>query len=231
MSSTNQSSRIESAVMAWTVFTTVFLWTPTMRGLFRPDISTWSVLGIQGTGRAGSFWLFPALAACALLMFYLYGRNRLRPLFQTLLVTWQGLLTFIVASGVLQEGITASFEGAMWGVRIPLTVLIVPFAGFLALTIAWIARERHSPRAPEQKPWRAIDLPTLAIAGLLLPVAIILFRIGDGIDWPTRLATAATVVQWILLTQALANPERTVEAGPERNERHPITRRRREPSG
>jgi hypothetical protein len=41
----------------------------------------------------------------------------------------------------------------------------------------------------------------------LLPVAIVLFRLGEGIDWTTRFATAATLLQWILLTQALSDPE------------------------
>jgi hypothetical protein len=37
--------------------------------------------------------------------------------------------------------------------------------------------------------------PSLAIAALLLPVAIVLFGRGEGIDWLTRSATAATVIQ------------------------------------
>lgn len=207
MSPRNQASRIEGAVMAWTVLTTVFLWTPTMRGLFRPDISTWAVLDVEGSGRSGSFWLFPTLAAVALLIFYLYGHNRLRPLFQTLLIGWHSLLTFIVVTGVIRKGGTGFFEGAMWGIRIPLSVLVIPFAGFLVLAITWIARERSSPHPREETKWTAVDLRALALAVLLLPVTIVLFRVGDGIDWPTRFATAATILQWILLTQALSNPE------------------------
>lgn len=193
--------------MVWTAFTTAFLWTPTMRGLFRPDISTWSVMGVQGTGRGGSYLVFPALAACALAMFYLYGRNRLRSLFQSMLAAWHGLLTLIVVAGVFGETGPGSFQGAIWGVSVPLTILIVPFAGFLILTMAWIARERRSTHHRVERPWTAIDLRALIIAVLLLPIAIVLFRIGEGIDWYTRLATASTVAQWILLAGALSNPE------------------------
>lgn len=207
MTTPNRRSRLGGAVMAWTAFTTAFLWTATTRGLFRPDISTWSVMGTQGTGNGGSFWLFPTLAAVALLTFYLYGRDRLRPLYHALLLIWHGLLTFIGVAGVMQEGGAGDFEGAIWGVRIPLGALVVPLAGFLALTIVWSAgvwRARHRPAGGT---WTAVDRRALALALLLLPVAFALFRIGDGIDGPTRFATAATILQWILLTQAVSDAE------------------------
>lgn len=207
MTSRDLTSKLGGVVMAWTVLTTTFLWTPTMRGLFRPDISSWSVMGFEGSGRGDSFWLFPALAAGALLVFYLYGRNRLRTLLHALLMAWHGLLVFIVVAGILQEGGGGLFQGAMWGVSVSLIALAVPLVGFLALTVIWITRERRSKRAPDVRSWGAVDLRALAFGLLLLPVAIVLFRIGEGIDWPTRLATAASIVQWILFTEALSNPE------------------------
>jgi hypothetical protein len=191
--------------MAWTVFTTTFLWTPTMRGLFKPEISSWVVMGIRGTGREGAFWVFPALALLALFAFYLEGRGRWRPLFHILLIGWHTTVTGIVVYGAAVQGTGAYFEGAMWGVRVPLLAVAVPFVAFFALAIRWVLRERRAPGRPEPARWGAVHWSTLGLAGLLLPVAIVLFRLGEGIDWTTRLATAATILQWILLTQALSH--------------------------
>jgi len=196
---------VAGAVMAWTIFTTTFLWTPTMRGFLKPELSVWSVMGLQGSGREGSFWMFPSLAALALFAFYLDGRGRWRPLFHFLLIGWHTAITAIVLYGAIAAGPGSYFEGAMWGVRVPLAALAVPFAVFLALAILRVRRERSHAASPARAAWGAIHWRTLGVAVLLLPVAIALFQMGDGIGWTTRLATAATIVQWILLTQALSH--------------------------
>lgn len=195
---------LPGVVMGWTVFTTVFLWTVTTRGLLRPEISSWSVLGWGGSGREGGFWVFPALSSLALLLFFLAGRGRWRPLFRGLLVAWHLALTGIVLTGALAAGSGAYFEGAMWGVRIPLAVLCLPFAGFTALAAWWIAQELAGRGRPRTAPWGQIDRRALAIALLLLPAVAVLFALGEGYDGLTKLATALTVVQWIVLTQALS---------------------------
>jgi hypothetical protein len=198
-------SWLPGVVMGWTVFTTVFLWTVTTRGLLRPEISSWSVLGWGGSGREGGFWVFPLLAALALLVFHLAGRGRWRPLFRGLLLAWHLALTGIVLTGALAAGSEAHFEGAMWGVQIPLAVLCFPFAGFAALAAWWIGQEIVGRGRPEAAPWGQVDRRALAVALLLLPAAAALFALGEGYDGPTKLATALTVVQWIVLTQALAH--------------------------
>jgi hypothetical protein len=202
------ASSFEGPVMAWTVFTTTFLWTPTMRGFFRPDVSSWAVMEMQGSGRSGSFWVFPLLAALALLLFYLGGRQRMRGVFHALLLAWQGALTGIVLYGIAREGLSAEFEGAMWSVRIPLWVIAAPFLAFFALAVRFVISERREP-PPSPAPWNDIHWKSLAAAVLLLPVAVVFFRLGEGIDGPTRIATAATILQWIVLTQALSHRTRS----------------------
>lgn len=196
---------LPGVVLAWTAFTTTFLWTVTTRGLFRPEISTWSVMGWGGGGREEGFWAFPTLAALALLLFYLEGRGRLRPLFHALLLSWHLAVTGIVLGGTLAAGDGAYFEGAMWGVRVPLAVLALPFAGFAALTVWWIAREVGGRSRTPTAAWGQIDRRALAIALLLLPAAALSFALGEGFDGPTKLATGLVVVQWILLTRALSH--------------------------
>jgi hypothetical protein len=80
----------------------------------------------------------------------------------------------------------------------------------VVLAVVWVVRERRDPVAAVEVPWSALDLRSLVIAVLLLPVAVLLFRAGEGIDGMIRLGTAATILQWILLTQALSAPS----AGP-----------------
>jgi len=133
------------------------------------------------------------------------GRGRWRPLFHFLLIGWHTAITAIVLYGAIAAGPGSYFEGAMWGVRVPLAALAVPFAVFLALAILRVRRERSHAASPARAAWGAIHWRTLGVAVLLLPVAIALFQMGDGIGWTTRLATAATIVQWILLTQALSH--------------------------
>jgi hypothetical protein len=190
--------------MAWTVFTTTFLWTPTMRGFLRPDVSMWSIMGLSGSGREGSFWMFPTLAVLALACFYLDGRGRARTLVHAFLVVWHALLAWIVFQGTIRTGGTGYFEGAMWGVRVPLWILTVPFAAACCLTVVVVVLEQRGRRVVPRRRWTAINRRDLVLAVLLLPVAAAFFWSGEGIDWPTRLGTAATIVQWILLTQALA---------------------------
>lgn len=191
--------------MGWTVFTTTFLWTPTMRGFFRPEISFFTIIEARGTGREGWFWMFPGLALLALLLFYLEGRSRLRPLFHVLLLGWHLSVTGMVLYGALAAGSKAYFEGAIWGVRLPLWLLAIPFAFFSMMAVWWVARELQGEVPPEKAAWGRIHWKWLGIAAALLPVAMVFFHFGEGFDWKTKVATATTVVQWIFLTQALAH--------------------------
>lgn len=205
--------RLEAGTIAWTVFTTAFLWTATMRGLLRPEISSWAVIGLSGSGRSGSFWVFPSLAIVALAGFYLYGRRRCRPAVHALVAAWHGLLALVVASGIAQQGAVASFEGATWGVELPLWVLAAPVVGGFAAATAWVIADRRAGDRRVQA-WGAIDRRALVLAILLLPVVVLLFSAGSGFDWLTRLATAATILQWVLLVQAVSHAE------PEPSTRH-----------
>lgn len=196
---------LPGAVMGWTIFSTVFLWTPTMRGFFRPDISFFAVMDLRGSGREGWFWIFPALAVLALLLFYLEGRNRLRPLFHALLLGWHLPVTAIVLYGALSAGDDAYFEGAMWGVRLPLWLVAIPFMAFSALAVGWVVLEMRGAKRADSPGWSHVHWQKLGVAGLLLLPAALLFYFGQGFDWKTMLATAVTVAQWIFLATGLSH--------------------------
>ena len=118
MTRPDAASWLGGSVLVWTIFTTTFLWTATTRGVFRTDISSWSVLGVQGTGREGTFWVFPDSPRWRSWPSTSTGRPP--PLARPdASPAWHGLLAYIVIAGALQEGGGHS-EGATWGVRIPL---------------------------------------------------------------------------------------------------------------
>jgi len=199
---TQRRDYLRKLVLAWTIFTTTFTWTPTMRLLLKPEISQWNIFGVAGSGRSGPFWILPLAAMVALLLFYLEGRGRLRPLFHALLLGWHLPLTAAIVYGGVQST-EATFMGAAWGVEIPLVLLALPFSLFSVLAVVWVARERRGSLPVSTTDWSQVDWRKIAISAFLLPLAAIFFWLGEGFDGKTKIAIVTTVVQWILLTEGL----------------------------
>jgi hypothetical protein len=190
--------------MGWTLFTTTFLWTPTMRMFLKPDVSQWSLFGLSGSGREGAFWVFPTAAGVVLLLFYLEGRGRLRPLVHAVLLAWHLPVTAGLLYGAGVAGPNAVFVGAAWGWEVRLALLAVPFVAFTSLAVVWIAREVGGGPSVERSGWTDVDRGPLVGAAALVPVATVLFRLGgEGFDALVRLAIAATILQWVLLCTGL----------------------------
>ncbi|MDH3255199.1 MAG: hypothetical protein OEM62_09425 [Acidobacteriota bacterium] len=202
---TERTDYLRQLVLAWTIFTTTFTWTPTMRLLLKPEISQWNIFGVAGSGRTGPFWILPLAATVALLLFYLEGRGKLRPLFHALLLGWHLPLTAAIVISTVQST-EATFMGAAWGVEIPLFVLAFPFSVFSVLAVVWVVRERRGSLPVSPRGWSQVGWRKIAIAVVLLPVAAVFFWLGEGFDGKTKIAIATTVVQWILLTEGLRGP-------------------------
>lgn len=209
---------LRGIVMGWTLFTTTFLWTPTMRMFLKPEVSNWSVFGLSGSGPEGAFWMFPLAVVLALLLFYLEGRGRLRWAVHMLLLAWHIPLT----SGLLYAAILvdpgATFVGAAWGWEVPLALLAVPFVVLSGLVVFWVVREARGGPSVDAAGWGDVDWRPLVGAAVLLPVAVVLFdRGGAEYDGMVQLAIAATVVQWILLNVGLNGRAPQKTATPDRD--------------
>ena len=197
---------LRGGLHAWTVFTTTFLWTPTMRLFLKPEISQWRVFGLGGAGTEGPFWFLPFLALLALVMFYIDGRGRARNVFYGLLLAWHGGVTAALIVGALLAGDDAVFMGAAWGIRLPFALLIVPFAVSTAAAIAlWIVEHRQG-RAVPVFGWLQLQKGKLGVVALALPCAALFFWLGEGFDVYTLTAIVVTILQWILLTEAVGRP-------------------------
>ena len=191
-------------VLVWNVLTTTFFWTTTMRILLKPEISTWGIFNIGGKGFTGDYWLPPLIIIFALFVFYLEGRGKFRVIYHIMIISWNLLITGVIAYGSLQSNRPVSFD--TWGVNISFIWLVVPFILFLLLTIALVIQEIKEKHLIPCYDWSKINWKPLIIALLLFPVALIFFRLGDGFNWLVKIAVGATIIQWILLSEALGRP-------------------------
>jgi hypothetical protein len=195
---------LRNTVLLWTIVTTTFFWTTTMRLVLKPEISQWRIFGVGGQGMAGEYWLPPLVALVALAAFYLEGRGRLRPLFHGWLVAWHLALTGLCLYGALQVGGEISF--GTWGITLSFWWLVAPFAIFLVLASWLVVHETRFSHEVPQYSWHQLNLKPLVLAVALLPVAILLFKLGEGFDGWVKLAVATTIVQWVLLVEGVARP-------------------------
>jgi hypothetical protein len=195
---------LRNTVLIWTIVTTTFFWTTTMRLVLKPEISQWQIFGVGGQGMEGDFWLPPLVALVALAAFYLEGRGRLRWLFHAWLVAWHLALTTLCLYGALQVGGEISF--GTWGITLSFWWLVAPFALFLGLALWLVVHETRFSHEVPLYSWQQLNFRPLALAVVLLPVALVLFRLGEGFDGWVKLAVATTIVQWVLLAESVARP-------------------------
>lgn len=195
---------LRGIVLTWTILTTTFFWTSTMRILLKPEISSWSIFNFGGKGFMGQFWLPPLIVLFALLMFYLEGRGKIRILYHIMLLGWQMLVTGVIVYGSLQTDAKISF--GTWGVSMSFLWLVLPFILFLILAIILVIQELRGKYIIPEFEWFRINLKPFIIAILLFPVALMFFRLGEGFNWLIKIAVATTISQWIMLTETLGRP-------------------------
>lgn len=191
-------------VLTWTILTTTFFWTTTMRMIFKPEISAWSIFKFGGKGMLGEFWFPPLIAVIALFMFYLEGRGKLRTIYYVFLIGWHSLLTGGIIYGSLQSGSRISFK--TWGIDMSFRWLILPFVLFLFLSVMQVVKEAAGKSSVPEHSWKKINFQPLLIAVILVPIVWTFFRIGTGFNWKVKIAVAGTIAQWIFLTESLGRP-------------------------
>ena len=195
--------KLRGLVLVWTVLTTTFFWTSTMRILYKPEISSWSIFNFSGKGFYGEFWFLLLIVLFALFLFYLEGRGKLRSLFHILLLSWHFLITAVIIYGSLQPEMEISF--GTWGISISIIWLVVPFIVFLVLTILFVVKEKAEKNIPVYN-WTAINFKPFIIAIVLSVFALVFFSLGEGFNWLIKIAVGITIIQWVLLTESLNRP-------------------------
>jgi hypothetical protein len=176
-----------------------------MRLLLKPEISSWRIINMSGKGAMGQFWLLPLLVLLAMFIFYLEGRGKLRLLYHILLLSLHLSITIMLIYGGNSSNSSATF--AAWGIQISFTLLSLPFIFFSILAISLVVQEARGFIDFPQCGWNKINLKKIGFAALLLPVAFLLFRLGQNFNLTVKLAIVTTIIQWILLTEGLGRPD------------------------
>jgi hypothetical protein len=185
-----------------------------MRILLKPEISAWSIFNLGGKGFMGAFWLPPLIMLFALFLFYLEGRGRIRPLYHSMIISWQILISCVIIYGSFQPEAEISF--GTWGITLSFIWLVIPFLLFLVLTAIHVIQEIKNPDNIPVYGWIRLNWHPLIIAILIFPFAYIFFRIGTGFNWLVKIAVGSTIIQWIMLTESLGRPyTKTKKAGKE----------------
>ena len=196
---------LRGIVLAWTIIITTFFWTSTMRLLLKPEISSWRIIDVGGKGAMGQFWLLPLIVLIALFLFYIEGRGKLRLLYHILLIGLHLSITAILVYGSIQSNSIASF-GA-WGINISFLWISLPFLFFSLLAILLVIQETRGYLQVPHFGWNKINLKKIGFVGILLPVALVFFSIGEGFNLIVKIAIIITIIQWILLTEGLGRPK------------------------
>jgi hypothetical protein len=196
--------KLRGMVLTWTILTTTFFWTSTMRIIMKPEISAWSIFKLGGAGLEGAFWFPPFIVVMAMLLFYLEGRGRFRMVYHILLLAWHLALTAAIIYGSSLSDGNISF--GTWGIQLAFFWLIVPVVVFLALSVILVWQEHRGKTSIPVFGWTTLNWRSLGLVLLMIPVALVLFRLGTGFNWIVKIAVATTIVQWIILAEALGRP-------------------------
>ena len=199
------TNKYRGVVLTWTILTTTFFWTSTMRIIYKPIISDWSIFGLGGQGFKGDFWLLPLIVILSLFMFYLEGRGKFRLVFHSFLICWHLLISSVILYGSFQPDATISF--GTWGIQMEFYWLALPFILGLVLAVAMVIDEQRNKSLIPEYDWKEINLKTLIIALAIIPFSFLFFSIGTGFNWLVKIAVASTIFQWILLAESLGRPE------------------------
>ncbi|WP_226389184.1 hypothetical protein [Penaeicola halotolerans] len=187
--------------MIWTIITTAFFWTTSMRLFYKPEISEWAVFGFSGKGFSGDFWFPIVVIIYSIILFYLEGRGRARGVFYVMLLIWHFALLFGTSISSIDSGSTITF-GA-WGINMAVVWLTIPFLFFFALTVWYVVKERSVIEHIETRQWNQINLKQTMWVIALVPVSYFFFCLGSGFNLLIKVAITINVIQWIMIAKAL----------------------------
>lgn len=191
-------------ILTWTLLTTTFFWTSTMRIIFKPDISSWKIFDYGGKGFAGEFWIPPLIAIIALFAFYLEGRGKYRLIFYFLLISWHILISGLVLYGSFSSESVISF--GTWGIALSIKWLVLPFFIFLILALYYVIQEYRLINNVPKFEWNEVNKKLLIIAILLFPLSFLFFYLGEGFNLMVKIAVVVTIIQWIFFVEAVGRP-------------------------
>jgi hypothetical protein len=190
-------------VLGWTALTTLVFWLPVVRGAFEGQSYAWGAFSLSGRGVTGDYWLPLVGAALALLVQWWGWRGGPRALLYPLLGGWHAAL----AVGAIYLSATRlddfRFRGDTLGVDVSLRVAGPLFFSAWAIAAGWwVARDLRRPPVP-RPPWTAANRRRVVALAGLLPVQLVLLRLGSPESLADQLGVVVTIGQWLLVGHAL----------------------------
>ena len=196
--------RLLKGLLLWTALTTMVFWLPFVRGLFDGESYQWGGFGFSGRGTDGDYWFVAVASILAIALQYLAWRGP-RAAFYVLFGGWHLYLAFTTASAAISDPASLRFQGDTLGVDVSFAVAAPVFMGFAAsLVLFWIVRDARSatPR-PSLTAWSARNTRWVLALAALLPMQLVLLRVGEPHGTTDQIGVLITIAQWFLLSVAL----------------------------
>jgi hypothetical protein len=202
--SSGRSDRLLQGLLLWTALTTLVFWLPCVRGLFDGVTYQWGGFGFSGRGIDGDYWFVASASLLAIALQYLAWRGPRAP-FYVLFGGWHLYLAFTTASAAISDPASLRFQGETLGVDVSFAVAAPVFmAAAAALVLFWMMRDARSgePR-PAWNAWTQRNKRWVLALVALLPLQLLLLRVGEPHGTTDQLGVLITIAQWFLLSIAL----------------------------
>ena len=202
--SSGRSDRLLQGLLLWTALTTLVFWLPFVRGLFDGASYQWGGFGFSGRGTSGNYWFVALASLLAIALQYLAWRGP-RAAFYALFGGWHLYLAFTTASAAISDPASLRFQGDTLGVDVSFAVAAPVFMGVAAAAVLfWIVRDARiaTPRAAWTH-WTQRNTRWALVLTALLPMQLLLLRVGEPHGTTDQIGVLITIAQWFLLSIAL----------------------------
>lgn len=207
-----RSDRFLQGLLLWTALTTLIFWLPFVRSTFDGLPYEWGAFGLSGRGTTGDYWFVVTGSLLAIALQYLAWRGP-RALFYVLFGGWHIYLAVATALAAIADPASLRFQGDTLGVDVSLAVAAPALMSLAAaLVLFWIVRDvrRATPR-PAWPAWSPRNTRWVLVLAALLPMQLVLLRVGEQHGTTDQIGVLVTIAQWFLLSIALA-PKATTSA-------------------
>ena len=187
--------RVTRAALAFFTLTTLLFWLPAVRGAFDGASYQWALLAFGGRGIAGDYW-FPLLGACGALAVR-SGVCRGRRWAVLLLTGWSVLVLSVAVWMTLSSPDDFRFRGDTLGMDVSLA-WAGPLLLLVGLALSLIAAWRVWRHRPQVSTWGVSNRRWLILLAGLLPLQLVLLRLGGAGSTLDRVGVLLTIAQWLL---------------------------------
>src|SRR5262245_47086999 len=199
-----RSDRFLQGLLLWTALTTLIFWLPSVRGLFDGASYEWGAFGFRGRGTAGDYWFVATGSVVAIALQYLAWRGP-RAAFYVMFGGWHLYLAVVTTLAAIADPASLHFTGDTLGVDGSLAVAAPTFMGIAAaLVLFWIVRDARSATSrPTLAAWSNRNTRWVLVLAALLPMQLVLLRVGEPHGTTDQIGVLVTIAQWFLLSIAL----------------------------